>query len=84
MKPLFSEFTYGYAVVDELSRLGQLSALPIFPTLVQEGKLGYDVEVNISGMPLFLQFKRSDYLIGRSSRQYSFFTSHITDFIYIP
>lgn len=71
MKPQFSEFTYGYTVVEELTRNYRFTAVPTFPTLVEEGRDGggYDVQVEIQGLPFFLQFKRSDYL-SRSNAKY--------------
>jgi hypothetical protein len=55
----FSEFTYGYCLTEDLVvGLGMaLTAAPIFPNLVDEGQLGYDVRFNRPGTPLFLQFK---------------------------
>jgi hypothetical protein len=71
MKSQFSEFTYGYALVEEMSRDYRFSAVPIFPSLIEEGRTGgYDVGLNIRGMPFFLQFKRSDYL-SRSNSKYN-------------
>lgn len=71
MKPQFSEFTYGYTVVEELSRNYGFSSVPVFPSLVEEGRTGggYDAKLGIKGLPFFLQFKRSDFL-GRSNSKY--------------
>ena len=71
MKPQFSEFTYGYAVVEELSSSYHFSAVPTFPSLVEEGRDGggYDVHISIHGLPFFLQFKRSEFL-SRSNAKY--------------
>ena len=64
MKPDISEFSYGYAVTEALVRGfgNDISAAPVFPSLVAEGREGggYDVGIQISGIPLFLQFKLSD------------------------
>lgn len=74
MKPQFSEFTYGYALVEEMSRDYRFNAVPTFPSLIEEGRTGgYDVGLNIQGLPFFLQFKRSDYLSRSNSKHYSSF-----------
>lgn len=62
MKSEFSEFSYGYAIVDELLNwrgIG-LRTFPFFPSLREEAKLGYDVRLDRPGAPIFLQFKLSD------------------------
>jgi hypothetical protein len=72
MKSLISEFSYGFALTHELvSALGSLSAAPVFPSLIEEGRAGggYDVKLEAPGLPLFLQFKRSDCLSRRSARE---------------
>jgi hypothetical protein len=57
----FSEFTYGYCVTEDLvvGQGTQLTAAPVFPSLVEEGQpgVGYDVQLDRPGTPLFLQFK---------------------------
>jgi hypothetical protein len=76
MKSQFSEFTYGYSLVEEISRSSRFSAVPLFPSLIEEGRVGgYDVGLDINGMPLFLQFKRSDYLSRSNSKYYSYFSN---------
>ena len=66
MKPDISEFSYGYALTEDLIRWeGKLlTAAPVFPSLIVEGKSGggYDLKLEFAGMPLFLQFKLSDYM----------------------
>jgi hypothetical protein len=72
MRSLISEFSYGFALTHELvSALGSLSAAPVFPSLIEEGRAGggYDVKLEAPGVPLFLQFKRSDCLSRRSARE---------------
>jgi hypothetical protein len=63
VRPDISEFSFGYALTSELvARLGIKSVgAPIFPSLVEEGKVAYDVA--IPGLPLFLQFKLSDHMV---------------------
>ena len=73
MKPNISEFSYGYGVTDELIHWHgwPLTASPIFPSLYQEGQPGggYDVKLPFYGLPLFLQFKLSDYMVRGSARE---------------
>jgi hypothetical protein len=59
MKLGYSEFSFGYAFTENLIRssLAAPTGAPIFPNLVQEAKLGYDVNINLPGLPLFLQYK---------------------------
>ena len=59
MKPLFSEFSYGYAVTEDIVRSNNpLKAAPIFPSLRNEGTQGgFDVKLDLPGSPLFLQFQ---------------------------
>ncbi len=75
MKPDISEFSYGYALTENLiqylrSLSMPLTAAPIFPSLFKEGQPGggYDVRFDLPGIPLFLQFKLSDYIWKNDSR----------------
>jgi hypothetical protein len=63
VRPDISEFSFGYVLTSELiTRLGLKSVgAPVFPSLLEEGKVGYDVA--IPGLPLFLQFKLSDHMV---------------------
>jgi hypothetical protein len=74
MEPTFSEFSYGYALTQELAsgRFGSLVAAPIFPSLVREGRAGggYDIQLPFTGVPLFLQFKLSYYLHRSNSLEW--------------
>lgn len=71
MKPNISEFSYGYAFVEHLARNAglTLTAAPNLPSLIREGELGYDVELRVSGIPLFLQFKLSDRLVRHTAAE---------------
>lgn len=71
MKPQISEFSYGFALTNELVGWAELSAAPVFPSLLEEGKAGggYDVKLERPGLPLYLQFKRSEFLTRRSGRE---------------
>lgn len=74
MKPDISEFSYGYAVTEELAvnHKSRVVAAPIFPSLYEEGKNGggYDVKIPFRGTPVFLQFKLSDYLSRKSAKEH--------------
>ena len=64
MKPEISEFSYGYAVTEDIVRSqGPLKTAPSFPSLRSESTLGYDVKLELPGFPLFLQFKLSDCMV---------------------
>lgn len=67
MKRKISEFSYGFALTHELVNTYKYlltDQAPIFPSLVEEGKVGggYDMYLPRHGQPLFLQFKVSEYL----------------------
>jgi hypothetical protein len=69
VKPDISEFSYGYALTSELVRRFGFKSVgaPVFPSLVEEGHLGYDVK--IPGVPLFLQFKLSDEMVRGTAKE---------------
>ena len=73
MKQEISEFSYGFALTNELINCCRfpLTAAPVFPSLYQEGQRGggYDVMLRRPGIPLFLQFKLSRYMIGRNTQE---------------
>lgn len=72
MQPEISEFSYGFALTNELIGWVGVTAAPIFPSLVEESKAGggYDVKLDRPGAPLFLQFKRSERMERRSAQEY--------------
>lgn len=74
MKPDISEFSYGFALTDELIQgVGApLSAAPLFPSLYEEGRTGgYDVNLRFQdAFILFLQFKLSHFMKGRNAREF--------------
>lgn len=74
MKPLLSEFSYGYALTEELASgtFGPLTGAPIFPSLLAEGALGYDIAMPFHGAPLFLQFKLSDKLVRNTAGEVAY------------
>lgn len=59
MKVGYTEFSYGYAFTENLTRslASAPTGAPVFPNLVQEAKVGYDVNINLPAAPLFFQFK---------------------------
>ena len=61
MDPDISEFSFGYALTQEIVTLTNARGLgcPLFPSLRAEGELGYNVSIPRWGVPLFLQFKLS-------------------------
>lgn len=73
MQAEFSEFSYGFAVVHELIRLlpVHLRAAPLFPSLRKEGQpgFGYDVHLNLPGIPIFLQFKLSERIVSKKAKE---------------
>jgi hypothetical protein len=73
MIPEISEFSYGFALTNELVSWSKLYAAPIFPSLIEEGKAGggYDVKLQFPGVPLYLQFKRAHCMTRRSASEMS-------------
>jgi hypothetical protein len=70
MQPNISEFTYGYALTNELMRRHRLNraGAPSFPSLQQEGQPGGGYDVELPLIALFLQFKLSHYMKGGNSK----------------
>jgi hypothetical protein len=71
MRPSISEFSYGFALVNEfINWAGQnITAVPIYPSLIVEGELGYDVRLEQAGVPLFMQFKLSHCMVRTRARE---------------
>lgn len=69
--PEISEFSYGFALTNELVGWTTLRAAPIFPSLIEEGRAGggYDVKLELPGIPLYLQFKRAECMTRRSAKE---------------
>jgi len=68
--PAFSEFSFGYAFTENLIRwLPDVTGVPIFPSLSEEGKLGvgYDVKIPRQSAPVFLQYKIPQIVTRRSN-----------------
>ncbi len=75
MKLKFTEFSYGYAFTENLIRSSATgpAAAPVFPNLVQEGQLGYDMKIDFPGVPLFFQFKLPERMVRHSAKEISIF-----------
>ncbi|NSZ66423.1 hypothetical protein G6L16_025995 (plasmid) [Agrobacterium tumefaciens] len=70
-QPDFSEFSFGYGVTRYIEDLfGGRRVLPNFPTQNEEADGGYDVDLLAHGVPLFIQFKRSEIMTRRSATEY--------------
>lgn len=73
MKSSISEFSFGFAITDELVRQqrGYLTAAPSFPNLREEGGAdgGYDLRLDRVGVPLFLQFKLLHRMVRRTCNE---------------
>src|SRR5258707_1134113 len=71
--PEISEFSYGFALTNEIVGWAPLTAAPLFPSLIEEGKAGggYDVKLDLPGYPLYLQFKRADCMKRSSAAELS-------------
>jgi hypothetical protein len=71
MIPQISEFSYGFALTNEIVAWSPLKFAPIFPSLIEEGKKGggYDVMLDMPGVPLYLQFKRGYRMTRRTAKE---------------
>lgn len=73
MTPEISEFSYGFALTNELVGWTAVAAAPVFPSLIQEGLSGYDVKLEFPAAALYLQFKRSGCMRRKSAREIKHF-----------
>lgn len=73
MKLGYTEFSYGYAFTENLIRSSSAgpAKAPVFPNLVQEAQLGYDVKIELPGLPLFFQFKLPELMVRDTARELS-------------
>lgn len=71
MLPEISEFSYGYALTSELMNQYQLKSAgaPEFATQSAEGKPGGGWDMKLPGIPMYLQFKRSDRMIAVHAKE---------------
>ncbi len=76
MKPDISEFSFGYALTEDLIRWNgrPLTAAPVFPSLIKEGRAGggHDVRLDFKGIPLFLQFKLSHFMKRGNATEFQY------------
>ena len=55
MTPEISEFSYGFALTNEIVAWVPLKIARVFPSLIEEGKKGgYDLMLDMPGVPLYL------------------------------
>lgn len=77
MRAMFSEFSFGFALTNELVERHRrlLRRAPRLPSLRKEGSEGggYDVEIPMRGFPLFLQFKISEFMMRSTAAEWSHF-----------
>jgi hypothetical protein len=52
---------------------------PIFPNLAQEASVGYDVHINLPGLPLFFQYELPELMTRKSAREISKYQSTVRD-----
>lgn len=73
MTPEISEFSYGFALTNEIVGWAPTMAAPLFPSLIEEGKEGggYDVKLELPAVALYLQFKRADCMVRATAREVS-------------
>ena len=71
MKLGYSEFSFGYAFTENLIRSSSVSpsSAPVFPNLVQEALLGYDVRIDLPASPLFFQYKLPESMTRNSAAE---------------
>lgn len=71
MTPEISEFSYGFALTNEIVGWSPLKAAPVFPSLIEEGRTGggYDVKLELPAVALYLQFKRSECMLRRNAKE---------------
>ncbi|CEO11988.1 Uncharacterised protein [[Clostridium] sordellii] len=88
MKSQFSEFTYGFSVTNELLYYfrDNTSQAPIFPSLLEEGRDGggYDMKINYDGIPIFLQFKLSEFMYSKNAKELDLFNNPYYRFSLMP
>jgi hypothetical protein len=77
VKAGFSEFSYGFALTEEIMRRLRNNKLPLevptFPSLWQEGQAGFGYDVHIKAIAVFMQFKLPEYLKTRRATEYNYF-----------
>jgi hypothetical protein len=73
MRSELSEFSYGFAITAELRDLfwPWVVEAPVFPTLRNEARLGWDVSFPVVGRSIFLQFKVAEAMTRRSAAEWN-------------
>jgi hypothetical protein len=71
MKLGYTEFSFGYAFTENLIRSSAAGpkTAPVFPNLSQEAYLGYDVKIDLPGLPLFFQYKLPELMTRDTARE---------------
>ncbi|RYD79285.1 MAG: hypothetical protein EOP84_13235 [Verrucomicrobiaceae bacterium] len=73
MRPCISEFSYGFALTEELLHTfgtgGKALAAPVLPSLINEATVGYDLKMEVSVGVFFLQFKLTEKMVGRNATE---------------
>lgn len=75
MRSELSEFSYGFAITAELRDVLRPWAVeaPVFPTLRDEARLGWDVKLPVVGRSLFIQFKVAEALTRPSASEWVYY-----------
>lgn len=75
MKLGYTEFSFGYAFTENLIRsaAARPRGAPVFPNLIQEAQLGYDVRIDLPGQPVFFQYKLPELMVRRSAAEIATF-----------
>ena len=74
MRSEFNEFSYGFAFTHGfLKDLPHVTTAPRFPSLVAEGKVGWDLKLTYPGLPIFFQYKLSDYLTRPQAKYWEYY-----------
>ncbi|MBX9665923.1 hypothetical protein [Novosphingobium sp.] len=71
MKLGYTEFSFGYGFTENLLRWSakKPAGCPVFPNLIQEASLGYDVRIDLPAAPLFFQFKLPELMTTRRAKE---------------
>jgi len=69
----YTEFSFGYAFTENLIRAASAkpAGAPVFPNLIQEAQLGYDVHIDLPGCPLFFQYKLPELMVRDTAKEIS-------------
>jgi hypothetical protein len=67
----YTEFSFGYAFTENLIRWAPVNptGAPVFPNLLQEAELGYDMHLNLPGCPLFFQYKLPELMVKSTAAE---------------